>query len=126
MTAMEFVKQRLEDAGDHHLVKKAGSLLFHVVLAVVALIMTVMICGYIIYTISFVVPPYFHFMYIHGPFSFLVLLALWAAALLRFLSLAPEDPLALKWEISMYCLSTFLMFTGVGAFVVLPFVHHSP
>jgi len=126
MTSFEFMKQRLEDAWEHHLVKKAGSVLLHMLLAVVALIMTVMICGYIIYTISFIVPPYFQFMYIHGPYSFLVLLALWAAALLRFLSLTPEDPLSLKWEISMYALSTFLMFTGVGAFVVLPFVHHTP
>lgn len=126
MTAFEFMKERLEDAWEHRLVKKAGSVLFHLLLAVVALIMTVMICGYIIYTISFIVPPYFHFMYVHGPYSFLVLLAFWTLALLRFLSLSPEDPLSLKWEISMYALSTFLMFTGVGAFVVLPFVHHTP
>jgi hypothetical protein len=126
MTAFEFMKERLEDACEHNLVKKAGSVLFHLLLAVVALIMTVMICGYIIYTISFIVPPYFHFMYIHGPYSFLVLLAFWTLALLRFLALSPEDPLALKWEISMYALSTFLMFTGVGAFVVLPFVNHTP
>nr|PNR59699.1 hypothetical protein PHYPA_002491 [Physcomitrium patens] len=125
MTTFDFVKQRLEDASEHHLVKKAGSVLFHMLLAVLALIMTVMICGYIIYTISFIVPPYFHFMYVHGPYSFLLLLGMWTAALVRFLSLSPEDPLSFKWEISMYALSTFVMFTGVGAFVVLPFVHHT-
>ncbi|KAG0588297.1 hypothetical protein KC19_2G231900 [Ceratodon purpureus] len=126
MTTFEFMKQRLEDASEHHLVKKAGNVLFHMVLAVLALIMTVMICGYIIYTISFIVPPYFHFMYIHGPYSFLVLLLLWAAALTRYLGLSSEDPLNMKWEILFYGFSTFLMFTGIGAFVVLPFVNHTP
>lgn len=124
MTTYDFMKQRFEDASEHHLVKKAGTVLFNMTLAVLALILTVMICGYIIYTISFIVPPYFHFMYVHGPYSFLILLLVWAIALWRFLSLSPEDPLSFKWEISMYALSTFLMFTGIGAFVVLPFVHH--
>lgn len=125
MTTYDFMRQRFDDATEHHLVKKTGTVLFHMLLAVLALIMTVMICGYIIYTISFIVPPYFRFMYVHGPFSFLVLLLVWAAALSRFLSLSPEDPLSFKWEIYMYAVSTFLMFTGVGAFVVLPFLHHN-
>lgn len=124
MTTFEFMKQRIEDASEHHLVKKAGNVLFNIVLAIVALIMTVMICGYIIYTISFIVPPYFHFMSVHGPYSFLFLLAIWAVALWRFLLLSPEDPLSFKWEIIMYAFSTFLMFTGIGAFVVVPFVKH--
>lgn len=61
MTTFDFMKQRFADASEHHAVKKVGSALFYMLLAVLALIMTVMICGYIIYTISFIVPPYFHF-----------------------------------------------------------------
>jgi cytochrome c biogenesis protein CcdA len=107
------------------MVKKAWAVVFHMILAVLALILTALICGYIIYTISFIVPPYFRFMNAHGPYSFLMLLILWATALTRFLLLSPDSPLDFKWEVSMYCMSMFLMFTGVGAFVVLPFVRQN-
>lgn len=124
MNTYDFMRQRFEDASAHDLVKKTGTMLFHMLLAVLALVMTVMICGYIIYTINFIVPPYFHFMYNHGSFSFLILLFVWAIVLSRFQTLSPEDPLSFKWEIFMYALSTFLIVTGVGAFVVLPLVQH--
>ena len=116
------VMKRVEE---QQMVKKAWSVVFHMILAVLALILTALICSYIIYTISFIVPPYFRFMNAHGPYSFLMLLILWATALTRFLYLSPESPVAFKWEMYMYCISMFLMFTGVGAFVVLPFIHQN-
>lgn len=116
------VMKRVEE---HQMVKKAWSVVFHMTLAVLALILTVLICSYIIYTISFIVPPYFRFMNEHGPYSFLMLLMLWAITLIRFLFLSPDSPDAFKLEVPMYCMSMFLMFTGIGAFVVLPFIRQN-
>jgi hypothetical protein len=122
----EELSKRAEEAynaaAEHHIAKKVWAVLFNMLLGVLAITLTVVICSYIIYTISFIVPPYFRFMYEHGPYSFLLLIGFWAIALTRFLCLSPDDPLAFKWEVCMYGLSTFLMFTGIGAFAVVPFL----
>ena len=114
--AWEELSKRAEEAynaaAEHHIAKKVWAVLFNMLLGVLAITLTVVICSYIIYTISFIVPPY----------SFLLLIGFWAIALGRFLCLSPDDPLSFKWEICMYALSTFLMFTGIGAFAVVPFL----
>ncbi len=65
--------------------------------------------------------PYLEFMHSHRPYSFILLILLWAASLLIY-SMETESPLSVRWELFFYFLSLLLVCTGIGAFVVLPYL----
>jgi hypothetical protein len=88
---------------------------------IVALVLTILISGYVLYTLSFVGIPYLEFMHSHRPYSFILLILLWAASLFIY-SMETESPLSVRWELFFYFLSLLLVCTGIGAFVVLPYL----
>jgi len=103
------------------IMRRIWSVIIYIIMFIVALTAIGLILVYVLYTLSFVGIPYLQFMHFHKPYSFIVLILLWAGSLLRY-SFETESPLSVRWELFFYFLSFLVVCSGIGDFLVLPYL----
>ncbi len=114
-------KQLYTAISEEPIMRRIWSVIIYIIMFIVALTAIGLILVYVLYTLSFVGIPYLQFMHFHKPYSFIVLILLWASSLFRY-SFETESPLSVRWELFFYFLSFLVVCSGIGDFLVLPYL----
>jgi hypothetical protein len=114
-------KQLYTAISEEPIMRRIWSVIIYIIMFIVALTAIGLILVYVLYTLSFVGIPYLQFMHFHKPYSFIVLILLWCGSLLRY-SFETESPLSVRWELIFYFLSFLVVCSGIGDFLVLPYL----